>query len=77
MDVHDGIVLPFVAIHLLWQSTRHSQKRDRATPSPLALSQNEVPILVNTSLSCLPEHSLPGSENRAKLLCLWIGSTRT
>lgn len=56
MDVHDGIVLPFVAIHLLWQSTRHSQKRDRATPSPLALSQNEVPILVNTSLSCLPEH---------------------
>lgn len=58
MDVHDGIVLPFVAIHLLQQSTRHSQKRDTETPFPLALSRNEIPMLVNTSLSCRPEHSL-------------------
>lgn len=77
VDVHDGIVLPFVAIHLLRQSTGHSQKRDTATPFPLALSQDEVPTWVNTSLSCVPEHSLPASQSRPKLLCLWTGSTQT
>lgn len=44
MDVHDGIVLPFVAIHLLGQSTR--QVRGRQSNSlPSSLSQNDIPVL--------------------------------
>lgn len=37
MDVHDGIVLPFVAIHLLWQGTG-TVKRETEQLLPLLLS---------------------------------------
>lgn len=65
MDVHDGIVLPFVAIHFLRQSTRRHQTRDKTTPFPLTVPQQETPIW-----PLLPSRAQPAWA-AAKLLCLW------
>lgn len=58
VDVHDGIVLPFVAIHFLKRSTRHHQQRDKPPPS---LSPSPPGPLPRHHDRCVSEEQVPPS----------------